>query len=116
PAHFSHGAAAPSFRAQRLGGAQSYRALLDHDRDSRSDRSREPQDPLMLAMSTIDGMGTRAGAARRTLVAGLGATGIAAANFLAARGVALRVIDSRERPPGLDALRKAQPALDIVTG
>ena len=49
----------------------------------------------------------------RTLVVGLGATGLAAARFLAARGEELVVIDSRANPPGLEALRAARPDLQI---
>ena len=52
----------------------------------------------------------------RTLVVGLGATGLAAARFLAARGEELVVIDSRANPPGLEALRAAQPDLQIELG
>ena len=49
----------------------------------------------------------------RTLVVGLGATGLAAARFLASRGGDVLVIDSRASPPGLKALRAAQPELRI---
>ena len=49
----------------------------------------------------------------RTLVVGLGATGLAAARFLASRGEEVLVIDSRANPPGLEALRAAQPDLRI---
>ena len=49
----------------------------------------------------------------RTLVVGLGATGLAAARFLASRGEEVRVIDSRANPPGLEALRNAHPELPI---
>ena len=49
----------------------------------------------------------------RTLVVGLGATGLAAARFLASRGEEVLVIDSRTNPPGLEALRDAQPELQI---
>jgi UDP-N-acetylmuramoylalanine--D-glutamate ligase len=55
-------------------------------------------------------------AGQRSLVVGLGATGVATANFLAARGATVRVLDSRESPPGLGALQAAQPSLEIVTG
>ena len=50
----------------------------------------------------------------RTLVVGLGATGLAVARFLAARGEDVLVIDSRARPPGLSALRAAQPQIEVV--
>ena len=49
----------------------------------------------------------------RTLIVGLGATGLAAARFLASRGEDVLVIDSRANPPGLEALRAAQPQLQI---
>ena len=50
----------------------------------------------------------------RTLVVGLGTTGLAVAKFLASRGEDVRVIDSREKPPGFEALRAAQPKLEVV--
>ena len=49
----------------------------------------------------------------RTLVVGLGETGLAAAQFLASRGEEVLVIDSRANPPGLEALRAAQPQLQV---
>ena len=52
----------------------------------------------------------------RTLVVGLGTTGLAAARFLASRGEEVLVIDSRANPPGLAALRAAQPELRIELG
>ena len=57
-----------------------------------------------------------AGAAEdnRTLVVGLGATGLSAARFLAARGAEVVVIDSRRNPPGLEALRADHPELPVV--
>ena len=50
----------------------------------------------------------------RTLVVGLGATGLSVARFLASRGDEALVIDSRVRPPGLEALRQDQPQIPIV--
>ncbi len=58
----------------------------------------------------------RQAACGRTLVVGLGRTGLSSARFLARRGVPLRVIDSRRRPPGLAALQEEFPALEIVCG
>ena len=40
-----------------------------------------------------------------TLVLGLGESGLAMARWLARQGVALRVADSRDTPPGVDRLR-----------
>lgn len=56
------------------------------------------------------------GPARRSLVVGLGVTGLSCARHLAARGHALAVTDSRPQPPGLDALREAVPDADIRVG
>ena len=48
---------------------------------------------------------------KRTLVVGLGVTGLSVARFLASRGDEALVIDSRARPPGLEALRQDQPQI-----
>lgn len=50
----------------------------------------------------------------RTLVVGLGATGLSVARFLASRGNEFLVIDSRAQPPGLEELERAQPELPII--
>jgi UDP-N-acetylmuramoylalanine--D-glutamate ligase len=57
------------------------------------------------------GQGARASA--YTLVAGLGASGLAAARHLAARGEPVLVIDSRNAPPGLETLRHEFPAVRV---
>lgn len=49
----------------------------------------------------------------RTLVVGLGATGLAAARYLTGLGEHVLVIDSRPNPPGLDALRESHPEIPI---
>ena len=43
--------------------------------------------------------------ARRTLVVGLGMTGLSVARYLAREGVEVAIVDSRENPPGLERLR-----------
>ena len=53
---------------------------------------------------------------QRALVVGLGATGLSAARWLAARGVSVAVTDSRERPPRVDALRDALPDAALFLG
>ncbi|HEX5420148.1 MAG TPA: UDP-N-acetylmuramoyl-L-alanine--D-glutamate ligase [Gammaproteobacteria bacterium] len=58
--------------------------------------------------------GLEVGAGRRTLVVGLGDTGLSVARYLARHGEPVLVVDSRPRPPGLDALRAACPAVPIV--
>ncbi len=51
-----------------------------------------------------------------TLVVGLGITGLSVARYLIARGENVVVTDSRQTPPGLDALRSACPQTEIVLG
>jgi UDP-N-acetylmuramoylalanine--D-glutamate ligase len=50
----------------------------------------------------------------RSLVVGLGATGLATARYLHERGVGVLVVDSRAAPPGLQALRERVPQLPVV--
>ena len=47
--------------------------------------------------------------ARRTLVVGLGATGLSVARYLSRQGVPVAVVDSRAQPPGLARLRAELP-------
>jgi len=54
--------------------------------------------------------------ATRTVIAGLGESGLAAARYLAARGEDVLVIDSRAQPPALDMLREQVPGARIETG
>lgn len=51
-----------------------------------------------------------------TLVLGLGESGLAMARWLARQGVALRVADSREAPPGVERLRADAPEAELITG
>ena len=53
------------------------------------------------------------GAAKHSLIVGLGVTGSAVARYLTARGERVRVIDSRAAPPGLQELRLAVPDVDV---
>jgi len=46
----------------------------------------------------------------RTLVVGLGETGLSVARFLSRQGVPVAIVDSREQPPGLERLRAELPA------
>ena len=54
--------------------------------------------------------------AQRALVVGLGATGLSAARWLAARGIAVAVTDSRARPPKVEALREHVPDAALFLG
>ena len=50
------------------------------------------------------------------LVVGLGKTGLSVARFLARRGIAFAVADSRAAPPGLDELRRELPGVEVKLG
>ncbi len=58
----------------------------------------------------------QAGSNAKTLIVGLGATGLSCARFLAARGVQVAVADSRAAPPGLDALHAEHPDIAVFLG
>jgi UDP-N-acetylmuramoylalanine--D-glutamate ligase len=47
--------------------------------------------------------------AHRTLIVGLGKTGLSVARYLSRQGVEVAVVDSRERPPELAAMRASLP-------
>lgn len=51
-----------------------------------------------------------------TLVVGLGQTGLSCARFLAQRGIPFAVTDSREQPPGIEALRAELPSVEVSLG
>ena len=50
------------------------------------------------------------------LIIGLGKTGLSVAHFLKRQGLAFAVADSREQPPGLDALRASFPDAEVRLG
>jgi UDP-N-acetylmuramoylalanine--D-glutamate ligase len=53
---------------------------------------------------------------KNILVLGLGDTGLSMALWLTRRGANVRVADTRPAPPGLDALRRALPAVGVHLG
>jgi len=55
----------------------------------------------------------RNAAVKHSLIVGLGATGVAVARYLSARGERVRVVDSRADPPGLKELRASLPGVDV---
>ena len=61
-------------------------------------------------------MAEQATQAGKTLIVGLGKTGLSCARYLAAQGVSLAVTDSREIPPGLEALRSDFPDMALFLG
>jgi UDP-N-acetylmuramoylalanine--D-glutamate ligase len=58
----------------------------------------------------------QASASPRSVIVGLGRTGVSAARHLAARGHRLVVTDSRENPPGLAELRRLVPGAATALG
>ena len=52
----------------------------------------------------------------KTLVLGLGKTGLSCARHLRAQGVPVAVTDTRSKPPGLDAAREEMPDLPLFLG
>ncbi|MGH8312020.1 MAG: UDP-N-acetylmuramoyl-L-alanine--D-glutamate ligase [Gammaproteobacteria bacterium] len=54
--------------------------------------------------------------AAKTLIVGLGKTGLSCARFLARQGMDVAVTDSRERPPGLKELHDAVPDAAVFVG
>jgi UDP-N-acetylmuramoylalanine--D-glutamate ligase len=53
---------------------------------------------------------------RHVLIVGLGETGLAMARWAHSKGAVVTVADSRQHPPGLEALSAACPAVRVVTG
>jgi UDP-N-acetylmuramoylalanine--D-glutamate ligase len=52
----------------------------------------------------------------KTLIVGLGKTGLSCARYLSRQGVSLAVTDSREHPPGLETLQQLYPDLALFLG
>jgi UDP-N-acetylmuramoylalanine--D-glutamate ligase len=52
----------------------------------------------------------------KTLIVGLGETGLSCARFLRAQGIQVAVTDSRQNPPGLERLRREMPDLALFVG
>ncbi len=53
---------------------------------------------------------------KKILLVGLGVSGLASARFLAARGIAFDVADSRRQPPDIEQLRKIAPGVKLALG
>jgi UDP-N-acetylmuramoylalanine--D-glutamate ligase len=53
---------------------------------------------------------------KRVLVVGLGESGLAMAKWLHRQGAFVRVADSRENPPNVEALQKASPGAELIAG
>ncbi|NCA90935.1 MAG: UDP-N-acetylmuramoyl-L-alanine--D-glutamate ligase, partial [Gammaproteobacteria bacterium] len=59
---------------------------------------------------------TGTGGQPKTLILGLGKTGLSCARYLHAQGVPVAVTDSRPHPPGLAAVREELPDLPLFLG
>ena len=88
-----------SFRTQRMGRAESHRALLDHQLRAGVGGSCNLEDPLM-----------------SSVVVGLGKTGASCVRYLAKRGDRVSATDSRRAPPGLAELGDLAAAVDLRLG
>ena len=66
--------------------------------------------------SAVYNMQTNNDAMGRTLIIGLGKTGLSCARYLAARGIEVAVADDRTEPPGLAALREELPDVAVFLG
>ena len=53
---------------------------------------------------------------KNVLVLGLGESGLAIVRWLAREGASLRIADSRQHPPGLEALHAIAPAAEVALG
>ncbi len=53
---------------------------------------------------------------KKVIIVGLGKTGLSCVRFFASRGCHLCVMDSREKPPGLETLQTDYPQLQCLTG
>ncbi len=53
---------------------------------------------------------------RLTVIVGLGDTGLSCAKYFAALGEKFKIVDSRERPPGLMRLRELMPNVEVELG
>ncbi|HXE41300.1 MAG TPA: Mur ligase family protein, partial [Azonexus sp.] len=53
---------------------------------------------------------------KRVLVVGLGESGLAMAKWLHRQGAVVRVADSRDNPPNVEALQAAAPGAELIAG
>jgi UDP-N-acetylmuramoylalanine--D-glutamate ligase len=100
-----------------LGGAQGDRTFLDYYRDSGFARAFEFEDTLMVTSAmNINVDSLDCSAEPTVLVMGMGLTGASCARFFAARGIAAEFADTRQLPPGIDAIMDAMPDARVHTG
>lgn len=61
-------------------------------------------------------MGKHAPEEGKTLIVGLGKTGLSCARYLSGQGVSLAITDNRDHPPGLETLQQLYPDLALFLG
>ncbi len=66
-----------------------------------------------LLQHTVDNPGS---AGTKTLIVGLGRTGLSVARHLAARGEQVAIVDSRDTPPGMESLHRDLPDVAVFLG
>ena len=71
---------------------------------------------LASAEADVNSRGPAARSEAKTLIVGLGKTGLSCARYLRAQGVWVAVTDSRARPPGLETLREELPEVAVFVG
>ncbi len=64
----------------------------------------------------IDNSEMRQPGVGKTLIVGLGKTGLSCARYLSARGLQVAVVDSRDNPPGLAELQRDLPDIALFLG
>src|SRR4029079_13007957 len=94
----------PSLRAEGLGRAEGDRAVLDHLRDPGAHRACDSEGALTMSQSA------------RSIVVGLGRTGLSCARYLHARHEMFAVTDSRAAPPESAALQQLAPEAEVRFG
>lgn len=67
-------------------------------------------------MTTLGANALQSHAGKPLLVVGLGKTGLSVARWLARRGIPFMLADSREAPPGIEALRSEFPGVAVNLG
>jgi UDP-N-acetylmuramoylalanine--D-glutamate ligase len=70
----------------------------------------------MESAACMTAMDHQPGPDAKTLIVGLGRTGLSVARHLAARGEQVAVVDSRTNPPGLEALKAELPDVALFLG
>lgn len=69
-----------------------------------------------MGMMALSGARVMANEAVKTVIIGLGKTGLSCARYLSAHGYDVMVVDSRKEPPGLEILKSELPHIPVILG